>query len=612
MARDDSAGGAPPEPVETTSPGTAPEAGGEQSGSDAPTPWKQREAKLMALEQELATSAAHIAAATHRFLTALREFDAIEGWADYGARSAVHWLSWRIGMSPTAAREKVRIARALGRLPKVDESLRKAELSYSKIRAITRVATPENQVEVLATARATTAYDLERVCRKFRAVAATEIEKQPRPLAEHRWVRFQPVDEFGFVRVTMQFPAEEAAYLRAVTDESARLVRQRAHATQRLFAREAAAREAIAREAAAPAAGGFEGNASAPAVSCAANAGHVPERAASCPASADVPCGGSVESGIDNHAAAVPASEEASGAVNDDAARVCVRGATREVLFPKEQRKNHGGWKELTPDQIEQLCTFTRADAVLAIFESFHERRALSSRRLPRFEVVVQVPRAALEGTSDEPALLPDGTPISAEAARRISCDSALVRAEIDAEGNPLDVGRRTRAIPSAIDRALRLRDPLCRFPGCTQEGALHVHHAKHWAQGGETKVSNLVRLCGWHHWFVHEGGGSMEIEGRRFLFFDRKGRRIEDPPPLIGGTDPNGGLLEWLREHGPGAGISLPLPLTYGEHMDYGIVLDAWAAATYGHAVTCGDLSGVVPRLPLPDGRAPPPRLSG
>jgi hypothetical protein len=99
-----------------------------------------------------------------------------------------------------------------------------------------------------------------------------------------------------------------------------------------------------------------------------------------------------------------------------------------------------------------------------------------------------------------------DGPSIAAETARRIACDASVVTIVEDERGEPLDVGRKTRAIPPAVRRALASRDKGCRFPGCTHTRYVDGHHVRHWAEGGETKLSNLVTLCRFHHRAVHEG----------------------------------------------------------------------------------------------------------
>jgi hypothetical protein len=90
--------------------------------------------------------------------------------------------------------------------------------------------------------------------------------------------------------------------------------------------------------------------------------------------------------------------------------------------------------------------------------------------------------------------------------------------------GEPLDVGRKTRSIPPAIRRALNARDSGCRFPGCTHQRYVDAHHVEHWADGGDTKLSNLVTLCRLHHRLVHEGEITIEAQaggGWRFLHPD-------------------------------------------------------------------------------------------
>src|SRR5690349_43908 len=99
------------------------------------------------LGEEIAETAAMIDAATHRFLTMLREFDRGGGWFAVGALSCAHWLSWRVGMDLGAAREKVRVARALEGLPAIDEALEAGESSYSKVRARTRVGSEGARTE---------------------------------------------------------------------------------------------------------------------------------------------------------------------------------------------------------------------------------------------------------------------------------------------------------------------------------------------------------------------------------------------------------------------------------------------------------------------------------
>src|SRR5512134_256648 len=126
-------------------------------------------AALDRLGDDIAELSAHLEAATARLLALIREFDARGGW-NTGFRSCAAWLSWRAGLDLGAAREKVRVARALATLPLLAQALARGELSYAKVRALTRVATPETEVRLLAVGRAGTAAHVERIVRGWRCV----------------------------------------------------------------------------------------------------------------------------------------------------------------------------------------------------------------------------------------------------------------------------------------------------------------------------------------------------------------------------------------------------------------------------------------------------------
>ena len=143
-------------------------------------------AEMDRLGDEIAELSAHLDAATARLLDLIREFDARGGW-NHGCRSCAHWLSWRVGMNLGAARERVRVARALGALPRLADALARGELSYSKVRALPRVATPEIEERLLAVGRAGTACHVERIVRGWRRVdalaEARETTQRPRAAA---------------------------------------------------------------------------------------------------------------------------------------------------------------------------------------------------------------------------------------------------------------------------------------------------------------------------------------------------------------------------------------------------------------------------------------------
>jgi hypothetical protein len=165
--------------------------------------------EIAAMGEAIAETAAIIDVATHRFLTQLREFDRVDGWHRAGALSCAHWLSWRVGMDLGAAREKVRVARRLDELPVIDDALRKGEISYSKVRAMSRVATAENEGDLLGMARAATGAQLEKICRLKRMVNALDGESAKD--AEGRRYVVERATGDGMVSIQLRLLPEEAA-----------------------------------------------------------------------------------------------------------------------------------------------------------------------------------------------------------------------------------------------------------------------------------------------------------------------------------------------------------------------------------------------------------------
>ena len=123
-----------------------------------------------------------------------------------------------------------------------------------------------------------------------------------------------------------------------------------------------------------------------------------------------------------------------------------------------------------------------------------------------RPHITVTVPYELLTGRDQRLGEI-DGNPVSPESIRRLACDAGIVRIVTDGEGQPLDVGRRTRTVPPAIRRALELRDGGCGWAGCTAPASwCDAHHIIHWADGGITALINLILLCRKHHTAVHNG----------------------------------------------------------------------------------------------------------
>jgi hypothetical protein len=163
--------------------------------------------------------AAHLDAATHRLLTCIRQFDEAGGWYAEGADSCAHWLAWRIGLDSATAREKVRVARALGTLPAIDEALRLGKLSYAKVRALTRVATPETEAKLLEVAVVATGAQLERLCRGYRRALAPDETLAP----EERSVRRRDLPD-GMVKLEIVLSPDEADLVLRALDRAREVV----------------------------------------------------------------------------------------------------------------------------------------------------------------------------------------------------------------------------------------------------------------------------------------------------------------------------------------------------------------------------------------------------
>jgi len=192
-----------------------------------------------------------------------------------------------------------------------------------------------------------------------------------------------------------------------------------------------------------------------------------------------------------------------------------------------------------------------RADALSDIAETALRSDSGPSPAGDRYQVMVHVSAESLAGEADGRCELDNGPSLAPDTVRRIACDSSLLRITEDKAGNPLDIGRKTRAVPPAMRRALKARDGGCRFPGCSHHRFVDAHHIRHWANGGDTSIDNLLTLCRRHHRLVHKGGFGLEQnEDGRLRFTRPDGREIGEHPQL-----PAGGSVDELRETNRRAG---------------------------------------------------------
>jgi hypothetical protein len=179
---------------------------------------------LPELAAAITAGAVRLAAATAAWLHLIAEFDRREGWHGYGITSCAHWLAWQCGLSPGAAREHVRVARSLESLPLIRTAFAEGRLSYSKVRALTRIAEPDSEESLLDLALELTASQVERTVRQWRRADLLDVDEPPneeRQEFEYWW------DDAGMLIVKIRMVTEQgAAFIAAVDSQAERTARR--------------------------------------------------------------------------------------------------------------------------------------------------------------------------------------------------------------------------------------------------------------------------------------------------------------------------------------------------------------------------------------------------
>ena len=213
-----------------------------------------------------------------------------------------------------------------------------------------------------------------------------------------------------------------------------------------------------------------------------------------------------------------------------------------------------------------------RADALALFAETWLSHGYLPLAGGDRQQIVVHVDSETLKDSTPGRCEIDGGPSIAAETARRLSCDASRVTIVEDEAGQPLNVGRKTRSIPPSLRRALQSRDAGCRFPGCTHTRFLDGHHIRHWADGGHTKLSNLVMLCRFHHRQVHEGRVDVRIlDDGALRFTGTNGQPFEAAVATTGNADE---LVSRHRREGPQIDPATAVTRWCGERLDYGLAV--------------------------------------
>ena len=424
-----------------------------------PTSWQQR---CEVLSDEITTLAGHLNAANYRFLKLLDEFDRHDGWAGDGIRSLAHWLNFKCGLGELVAREKVRVARALRSLPSIDDAFERGEISYSKVRAMTRAATPENEAELLNIARHGTAAHMERLVRAYRRcrkqVESAPGELSPGELARRREERFYCFDEDD---ETMVFGG------RVAVEQGRLLVKALDAMVAEIDADAAAAETANEPEAA--------GNVSAETI------------------------GPVTDPETDEIVSAETSGDEPESAAVDPTPKRTGRATALIHIAEHYLATGGNGARPLTSSEAYQVFVHVNAN------DAGPDNRINGAHTCH---------------ADDRRCLAP-------HVVRQLACDASRRTVLENERGEVLNIGRRSRTVPRRIGHALRVRDGGCRFPGCGQSRWTDAHHIRHWADGGETSLENLVTLCRYHHRSLHreEYGIEHSKENGTLIFLDGRGQ---------------------------------------------------------------------------------------
>jgi hypothetical protein len=438
--------------------------------ADVLSPVPYPPARSQALADEITELCACRYALEAKFLTLLREFDEEEHWSRLGFPSCAHWMNYHCSIGLTTARQKLRVAHALKNLPKISAAFAEGRLSYSKVRAMTRIADASNEDYLMMIAKHGSAWHVETLVRKYRWVKRLEAEEDADDLHALRSVDYY-YDSDGMLVIRGRLPAEQGALVVKAIEAAMDAAEAESAGTEASEAREADDLDAVD--------------------SAGARAAFVPAHARRADALVELAecrlSGNRSSSTADRYSVVVHASAEI---------------LTETLTGDDEPVDSEYG---------------ARADTKVTLSTGS----------------VLQSAASHVE----------NATHVSAETARRLSCDGAIVALLEDSKGIPLSIGRKSRTIPPGMRRALVARDGGCRFPGCTHTKFVDGHHIQHWANGGETSLDNLVLLCRRHHRLVHEGGfGCEKTAGGEVVFTSPEKERLPDFVELPGietGEDP-------------------------------------------------------------------------
>ncbi|MEY4172867.1 MAG: hypothetical protein RI900_32 [Actinomycetota bacterium] len=474
---------------------------GTASGTTPPSPTDSAvtQARFAALPTEqleawICQMSANLAAAEHDWLVAIAEFDARNGWHAWGVSSCVHWLGWHVGLEQRTAREKLRVGHALRRFPAIAAAMASGQLSYSKVRALTRIASEQNEATLAMWALASTSNQVERIVAGY-----SRSTRSARKREQQQWdgrSLMHSTDDDGSITITLRLPADAAVeFLSAVEQFVPPPVPLDDGTREPRTARRADAAVHIARIA------------------------HSTTHNTTSSTTHDT-----VHQPGDQFAEPTDTPPTAKGA----AAPLVTLHVDLDALLPEPDANSA---------HTNTADTNTADPADHHDSNDHHEGRTCH-----------------IEGA---PGALAHPVAVSPATALRLLCgadvEALLHRAEL-----PVGVTDRRALVRGRLRRHVLLRDSTCRYPDCTRAAALDVHHIRHRHHGGTNHTHNLVSLCAYHHRLVHEGGWRITGNPDRgvLTFISPAGHRVSSAPTnpptgtaeavLAKGRTPADGRSQW------------------------------------------------------------------
>ncbi|MET9022369.1 DUF222 domain-containing protein [Actinopolymorpha sp. NPDC004070] len=595
------------------------------------------------MEAEICDLASRIAIATHEWLRLIVAFDRREGWRTCGCRSTAQWLSWRCGMSLSAAYEHLRVGRALENLPKVAAEFAAGRLSYSKVRALTRIADADQRS---SQADRPTTGDKTTNAGKTKGAGTSETADETGRRAQHAEPEANgepgattpakhPPDTAGTSDQGPQGHADAEDDHGYEDDEDATAEDAEADAEDELLnlARSATASQLdrIARGCAAARSkdqnlrramrrgvwwytdddGSLvirgrlapdEGAVVVAALEAALDTLLARKPGPPAPTTSPEPASPSAEAPVQDRDSAgsgnstnpAPGGSEPTPPPNSDS-------SAEEP--PPDQTPPNDPPPDGTPRAIPHRHRGAlAADALVLMAETLLTNTPAFLNSADKYRIIVHLTPAAAPGTATaphHPASLDDGTPLPPETTDRLACEATVTNLHLGHDGQIHGLSDPTRFPRTATARAVRIRaHHTCQAPSCTTRRGLQIHHVRHWSHGGPTSLNNLILICRYHHWLAHEGNHTFTAHpDGTFTFHRPDGTEIPATPPLPGPTKrpahtttdhdhdhaARSALHPWINPHQPLDQDALTPPWWSGDPLDLhyaiSVILDTQAA---------------------------------